>query len=241
MTPKVIACQVMVNELRSLMPEDWAFESLEIGLHNRPRRLHTALQAAIDAADGLYDPIYLGYGLCAQATVGLSARHSRLVLLRADDCITVFLGSRQARSDLLASDPGSYFLTRGYIGDGTGSVFDDYPRLEKRFGRERAAAVMQDLLGHYRKLVYITMPGVEPPEDDRRYARTHAANFGLDYVEMEGSLALLKQMVEHDWSGDVVMVSPGQPVTLDMMMASHPATCQNHPVRTGATEPSPGD
>lgn len=237
MAPKVIACQVMLNELRSLMPADWSFEGLEIGLHNRPRRLHEALQAAIEAADGNYDPIYLGYGLCAQATVGLSARHSRLVLLRTDDCIGAFLGSRQARSDLLESDPGSYFLTRGYIGDGTGSVFDDYPRLEKRFGQERAAAVMQELLGHYRRLVYITMPGVEPPEGDRLYARTHAANFGLDYVEMEGSLALLKQMTDGDWSGDVLMVPPGERITLDMMMASQPARCEHRGPCGDATEP----
>jgi hypothetical protein len=237
MTPKVIACQVMLNELRSLMPADWSFDSLEIGLHNRPRRLNAALQAAIDAADGNYDPIYLGYGLCAQATVGLSAKQSRLVLLRTDDCIGVFLGSRQARSDLLESDPGSYFLTRGYIGDGTGSVFDDYPRLEKRFGQERAAAVMRELLGHYRKLVYITMPGVEPMESDRLYARTHAANFGLDYVEMEGSLALLRQMAEGDWSGEVLMVLPGERITLDMMMGNQPARCEHHAACSGAIDP----
>lgn len=237
MTPKVIACQVMLNELQALMPADWSFESLEIGLHNRPRRLHAALQAAIEAADGSYDPIYLGYGLCAQATVGLSTRTSRLVLLRTDDCIGAFLGSRQARSDLLESDPGSYFLTRGYIGDGTGSVFDDYPRLEKRFGQERAAAVMQELLGHYRRLVYITMPGVEPLESDRLYARTHAANFGLDYVEMEGSLKLLKQMADGDWSGDVLMVPPGECITLDMMMSNPPARCEHHAACRDATEP----
>lgn len=88
MTPKVIACQVMLNELRSLMPADWSFESLEISLHNRPRRLHAALQAAIDAADGQYDPTYLGYGFAPRPPSAFSARQSRLVLLRADDCIT---------------------------------------------------------------------------------------------------------------------------------------------------------
>ena len=150
---------------------------------------------------------------------------------------TVPGGSRKARSDLLESDPGSYFLTRGYIGDGTGSVFDDYPRLEKRFGQERAAAVMQELLGHYRRLVYITMPGVEPLESDRLYARTHAANFGLDYVEMEGSLALLKQMADGDWSGDVLMVPPGECITLDMMMSNQPPRCEHPAVRNDATEP----
>ncbi len=219
MAPKVIACQVMLDELRALMPADTEFESLEISLHNRPRKLHAALQAAVEAADGRYDPIYLGYGLCAQATTGLVARWSRLALFRTDDCIGVFLGSRKARLDLMVSEPGSYFLTRGYIRDGAGSVFDDYPRLVKRYGEELAKSVMEDLLGHYRRLVLITLPGAEPSEADRCYARANADRFGLEYVAIEGSRDLLAQMAAGRWGGDVVLFEPGAPVTLKVMMA----------------------
>lgn len=89
--------------------------------------------------------------------------------------------------------------------------------------------------GHYRKLVYITMPGVEPMESDRLYARAHAVSFGLEYVEMEGSLALLKQMAEGDWSGDVLMVSPGELITLDMMMSNQRAKREDDAAQPGVS------
>ncbi len=218
MTAKVIACRVMFDELKALMPADTEFQGLEISLHNRPRTLRAALQEAVAAADGLYDPIYLGYSLCSQATVGLMAHKSRLVLFRADDCIGVFLGSRQARARQLEADPGCYFLTRGYIGDGTGSVFDEYNRMEHRYGSDRAMDLMQEMLAHYRKLVFVTVAGNGPTEEERRYARANAERFHLEYVEVEGTLELLKRMARGHWGGDIAVFAPGEPVTFSAMM-----------------------
>lgn len=218
MTAKVIACRVMFDELKAVMPADTVFEALEISLHNRPRTLHAALERAVVAADGHYDPICLGYGLCSQATVGLVAQKSRLVLFRADDCIGVFLGSRQARARQLEADPGCYFLTRGYIGDGTGSVFDEYNRMERRYGPEKAMDLMKEMLAHYRKLVFVTVAGNGPTEAEQRYARANAARFGLDYIEMEGTLELLQRMALGRWGDGIAVFAPGEPVTFSAMM-----------------------
>lgn len=220
MPAKVIACQVLEADLRPLMPPDTEFESLAISLHNRPRNLAAALKDAVEAADGHYDPIFLGYGLCAQATVGLVAHRSRLVLFRTDDCIGVFLGSSRARREEMERQPGTYFLTRGYIGDGTGSLFDDYPRLVRRYGEERARAVMEELFRHYRRLVLVSLPGSEPSEADRDYARMNAERFGLDYEEKVGSRDLLERMASGRWGGDIAVFGPGEPVTLAAMMAT---------------------
>ncbi len=57
MHPKLISCRVMVDELRPFLPEQIAVEILEISLHTSPDQLQQRLQQAIDAADGLYDPI----------------------------------------------------------------------------------------------------------------------------------------------------------------------------------------
>ena len=218
MTAKLIACRMMFDELRALMPPDTEFEPLEIGLHNRPRRLHAALAEAVAAADGHYDPIYLGYGLCSTATVDLVAHKSRLVLFRADDCIGVFLGSRQERLRQLQSDPGCYFLTRGYIGDGTGTVFDEYNRMEKKYGPEQAMDLMQEMLAHYTKLVFLIVPGQEPTEAERAYARDNAERFGLAYVEMQGTLELLRQMAKGTRSSNIAVFAPGEPVSLNAML-----------------------
>jgi hypothetical protein len=219
MPAKVIACQVLEADLRPLMPPDTVFESLAISLHNRPRNLAATLKEAVEAADGHYDPIFLGYGLCAQATVGLVARHSRLVLFRTDDCIGVFLGSSRARREEQERQPGTYFLTRGYIGDGTGSLFDDFPRLVRRYGEERARSVMEELFRHYRRLVLVSLPGSEPSEADRAYARANAERFGLAYEEKVGSRDLLERMASGRWGGDIAVFGPDEPVTLAAMMA----------------------
>jgi hypothetical protein len=216
--PKVITCRVMLDEFRALMPEGTEFEVFEISLHVRPALLRTTLQAAVDAADGTYDPIYLGYGLCSQAVSGVVAQKSRLVVFRTDDCIGIFLGSRQAQRERALTEPGSYFLTRGYIGDGTGSVFDEHARMEQRYGAARAASLFKKMLAHYRRIIHIIMPGSETVESDRRYARHNAERFGLDYVEIDGTDALIRRMVEGGWDGDILVVPPGQPITLEAML-----------------------
>lgn len=218
MKPKVITCRVMLDEFRALMPEETEFEVFEISLHVRPAVLRATLQAAVDAADGTYDPIYLGYGLCSQAVVGVVAQKSRLVVFRTDDCIGIFLGSRQAQRERALREPGSYFLSRGWIGDGLGTVFDDFGRMEHKFGPTRALSLFKKMMAHYRRVVHIVMPGTKTLDSDRCFARGNAERFGLDYVEIDGTDALIRQMADGRWGGDILVVPPGQPIALDAML-----------------------
>ena len=78
-------------------------------LHTSPEQLQERLQQAIDASDGKYDPIYLGYGLCSKAVLGLVAEKSRIIVPKSDDCIEIFLGSRKARVSEIANEPGTFF------------------------------------------------------------------------------------------------------------------------------------
>ena len=218
MKPKVITCRVMLDEFRALMPDGTEFEIFEISQHSRPVALRAALQAAVEAADGCYDPIFLGYGLCSQATVGIVAQKSRLVVFRTDDCIGIFLGSRQVQRERAHKEPGSYFLSRGWIGNGVGSVFDEYDRMTQRYGTARGTSLFKKMLAHYRRLVHIVMPGAATLDSDRGFARGNAERFGLDYVEVEGTNALIKRMVEGGSGGDILVVRPGQPISLDAML-----------------------
>jgi len=221
--PKVITCRALEKEFRALMPKDTEFEVLEISQHARPNLLRTNLQAAVDAADGCYDPIFLGYGLCSQSIVGLCAQKSRLIVFRTDDCIAIFLGSQQARRERAFSQPGSYFLSRGWIGDDAGSVFDEYARMEKRYGAERALRIFKRMLLHYRQLVHIVMPGAESLSSDRLYAQEKATKFGLDYVEIAGTVELIRRMTEGVEDPNILVVPPGQMITLKEMMENHGA------------------
>jgi hypothetical protein len=212
--PKLICCRVMIDELLPFLPEGTATEVLEISLHVHPDQLSEHLQRAIDAADGIYDPIYLGYGLCSKAVVGLVARNSRLVIPKTDDCIELFLGSRKARLDQLAGEPGTFFLTQGYIGDGASMIFSEHERAVARYGKERAERLIQSMMSHYKRLVYIRTAHATSLESDREYARAMAARFLLNYEELDGTSEWLGQLIAGKWDDRFVVVGPGEKIEL---------------------------
>jgi hypothetical protein len=214
MDPKLISCRVMIEEIRPFLPGGWATEVFEISLHVSPKQLHARLQQAIDESDGVYDPIYLGYGLCSKAVVGLVARQSHLVVPRSDDCIELFLGSRQGRIDELAKEPGTLFLTEGYVGDGNSMFTADFERAAARYGKARAEKLLQLMMAHYTRLAYIRMPRASHLEADREYARQMAARFDMRYEEIEGTPRWLQCFIHGGGDGQVVVARPGQPLEL---------------------------
>lgn len=211
---KIIACRVVVEEMLPRLPPDVATETLEMSLHEHPGRLRTALQAAIDASAGGWETIILGYGLCGRAVVGLHANGCRLVIPRADDCIGIFLGSPDAHRAQLREEPGTYFLTKGWLGSGVTTPFSSYDQVAAKWGRERADRVMAAMLRHYRRLAFIRTGSEEALEDDRAQAREIAARFDLRYEELAGTSALVEQLVYGPWDDRFVVVPPGETVTL---------------------------
>ena len=101
-------------------------ELFRIGLHTHPVDLRQQLQSAINAvpADAGYDAVVLAYGLCGKATAGLTAKNAPLVLPRAHDCITLFLGSRERYTREFNRCPGTYWYALDYVErrDGTGTA-----------------------------------------------------------------------------------------------------------------------
>ncbi|MBN1965672.1 MAG: DUF1638 domain-containing protein, partial [Anaerolineae bacterium] len=111
----IIACATVIEAMLPLLPPDAGYEVLEFGLHLQPANLKTTLQAAIDRASPHADTIILGYGLCSLAVVGLTATDCTLVVPRVDDCIAIFLGSGAAYMHQIRQEPGTYYLTKGWI------------------------------------------------------------------------------------------------------------------------------
>jgi hypothetical protein len=110
----VLACATVMEELQPLLPDDIQRQVLEFGLHLRPNLLTQALQAALDQTTGV-DLVLLGYGECSHAVVGLHSSAATLVVPRTDDCIAIFLGSRDAYQQQTRQEPGTYYLTKGWI------------------------------------------------------------------------------------------------------------------------------
>lgn len=210
-------------------------ELLKRGLHNQPFSLRETLQKRVDEAENQkYDCILLVYGLCGQATSGLTARSIPLVIPRAHDCITLFLGSRSRYQDQFENYPGTYWYSQDYIerDDGSGSslsmgsgadlelesVYADY--IEK-YGKENAdylMGVMGAWQQHYRRAAYIDL-GVGDGSGVENEAKNAAERRGWAYERLAGDLVLVHNLLGIDWvtqpvHPDFLVVMPNQQVTM---------------------------
>jgi hypothetical protein len=203
----VIACATVIEEMLPLLPPGMGYQVLDFGLHVNPKSLKEALQAAIDQAGRSADTVLLGYGLCSQAIVGLRANGCRLVVPRVDDCISIFLGSREAYTQQSRQEPGTYYLTKGWLEVGD-TPFGEYDRMLEKYGRERADRMIRLLLHNYTRLAFINT-GIQGLDEYRRQAQELAERFVLRYEEIEGSNALVRKLLQGPWDGEFIVIEAG--------------------------------
>ena len=233
---RVIGCEVLARPIylcaaRSPHVVDVTFQRR--GLHDTPATLRQMLQAAIDEAadaDLSYDAVVLGYGLCGGAIAGLRATGIPLVVPRAHDCITLFLGDRTRYDAEFTSHPGTYWYatdylersghspngaTTGLLGLGSSSpdelqaVYADYIA---RFGKDNADYLMECMGAwreHYDRAVFIDMGIASTPDAEQR-ARTEAEQRGWLFELMTGDLLLIRNLLDGNWTDDVIVLQPGQ-------------------------------
>ncbi len=215
-----ITCEVLARPVywcAATSPHLLDVELLKRGLHNQPLNLRAKLQERIDEAENQgYKGIILVYGLCGQATAGLVARSIPLIIPRAHDCITLFLGSRARYQDQFENYPGTYWYSQDYIerddGSGTtlsmGSGSDTdlqsvYAEYIDKYGKENADYLME-VMGawqqHYRRAVYIDL-GIGNGSNVERKAQDEAARRGWSFEKLIGDLNLVRDLLEGNWQG----------------------------------------
>lgn len=213
---RVIACATVIEEMRSFLPPDVPHEVLDFGLHLNPHELKRVLQEKIDIASQDAEVVILGYGLCSMAVVGLKATTATLVVSRSDDCIAIFLGSCAAYKQQASKEPGTYYLTKGWIEVGD-SPFSEHEKLVAKYGETKALRMMKLTLKNYTRLAFINT-GNYDIDRYRDYARQASEKFDLRYEEIDGSPALVKKMIAGPWDDEFVVVSPGETITYDMFV-----------------------
>jgi hypothetical protein len=226
----LVSCEVFYREIchvvaRSRHEVDLRF--LSKGLHNLAGPLmRQRIQDAIDSGDERgYDAVLLAYGLCGLGLAGIQARSAPVVMPRAHDCITLLLGSRSRYADYALANPGTYFLSSGWIeragtletekqltpllSTGPAVVYDD---LVAKYGEDNAKFLWTELCGpskYYTSIAFIPM-GVEPTEQFRRRAQERAESRGMSYVELKGDMTLLERLVNGPWDNDFQVLRPGE-------------------------------
>lgn len=195
------------------------------GLHDIPSdEMRKRLQERIDAAsEEAYDAILLGYGLCNNGLVGVAARTVPLILPRAHDCITCFLGSRARYQTYFDRHPGTFFRTSGWIERDT---IDDelkplsiphqtgmdlsYEQLVDQYGEDNAEFLWEELCDtkrNYSQVTFIEM-GVEPDDRFEKLAQAEADENGWAFKKEKGDLSLLRALIEAAWNRDEFLQIP---------------------------------
>jgi hypothetical protein len=201
----VIACATVFEELQPFLPAQATYEVLEFGLHQRPPNLRAALQARLDAVQA--NTVLLGYGLCSLAVAGLRPGAARLVIPRVDDCIALYLGSRARYLEQVRREPGTYYLTKGWV-ESADTPFKEYDRIAAKHGKETADEVIHMMFQHYTRLCFINT-GAGDLARYHAYARQMAERFKLRFETMDGAPDLVRKLAQGPWDDEFVVVPPG--------------------------------
>ena len=230
---KVLACEIAFREIchcAARSPNIIEPEFLPQGYHDIPKTGLVEIQKRIDAVPaGKFDAILLGYGLCSNIITGLTTTHTPLVIPRAHDCITFFLGSKERYRAFFDAHPGTYYYTSGWLecvrrrGEASlqqGTTFmpsnvqaaadATYRQWVEKYGEEQAN-YLRETMGNwaatYNHGTLIDFDFTRPLKL-REQVQAICARQGWQYEEAAGDLGLFQRWLDGQWDPQDFLVVP---------------------------------
>jgi hypothetical protein len=212
MQTAILACQTMRDELELSLRElsiDYPVIYLESGLHNSPDLLRQKVQEQVNALDA--DIILMVFGCCGQGLVGINSGKATLVIPRIGDCVTLLLGSAEARKRF-PDETHTYFITKGWL-DPDGNVMWSYQEWVDRYGDRKALKIVKKMLSNYSRFTIIdtgaySLDSIIPKVED------FCETLGMNYDVAPGSLRLLHLLLTGPWQSEFIIIKPGQETVL---------------------------
>lgn len=214
---------------------------IESGLHDRPEKLRDHLQGLLDLLDAAaltggpavlpsvtpgrgpgadrstevtvspVDDVLLALGYCGNGLQGLVSRTARLVFPRVDDCISLFLNHGCSRAEI-KRDAHAFYLTKGWLAHNN-ALLDSHHEWVERFGPEKAHHLRKASLKAYRRFTLIDT-GAYDVTTQIPTVQELADDLELEQTLVPGSLQLLERLVAGPWDSEVVVVPPGEAITI---------------------------
>lgn len=216
----VLACRVFQHWLEQLLPEDISasITFFDYGLHAVPKNLRQTLQEAIDSIE---QPslVVLGYGLCGNGLDKIQAGKHYLLIPRTDDCIAILLGSYQAYRREMDKEPGTYYLSKGWLEAGTNPL-EESKKYAQKYDPATVEYLMDTQYQHYRRIMLVARDQHELEEYRSRAQKVaeYCARWDMRYEEMFGSDQYLKELVDRaidpaQADDDFLLIPPGGMLT----------------------------
>jgi hypothetical protein len=224
---KVIACGATAPQAEIAAKEcgnDIDIVALDVSLHAMgPKHMPVELQKAIDQVDARsYDAILLAFGLCNNGICGLQATIP-LVVPRAYDCITLFMGSKEKYRQYFDAHPDALFVSAGTLNPKANyDLFNSIDLREKmrhdlleKYEEEDVEFLMENWnnpLKNYRRITFIN-DGVGDIDKSRAMARSFASDADWDFEEFQGEVDMFHRLLAGDWDeSSFLVIQPGDTI-----------------------------
>ena len=212
----IIACRTVEKELNAAMQRTQTGHGviwLDSGAHASPEKLHLLLKKTLAETEA--QRVLLAMGFCGGALKGLRSGDFELIVPRADDCISLLLGSVEKRLAVSRAE-AAYFLTDGWL-NGEWNLWTEYRYTLENYGEETARTVAEMLYGHYRTLGVLDT-GVRSPEPLLERTKVIADTLHLTQKVIPGTLAWLERLLTGPWEeGSFLLLPPHGEITAEDM------------------------
>ena len=195
------------------------------GAHENSDKLRELIQSKINdtVETDKYDAILLGFGLCGNATAGLKASNIPLVIPRAHDCCTIFLGSKNKFIEYFKDNLSKEWSSTGYMERGDSYLRESdvgkslgiktgYEEFVDLYGEENAEYLWETLHPEAKdkELIYIEIEETAHLGYCQKI-RAMADKEGKTVKVLEGDMGIIRNLINGDWDAkDFLVVPPGK-------------------------------